>query len=1773
MQRSDDVVSPFTWLGADGDGFWVDLLSMVLGGSTWPEGSESAMGELAQDWADLAQGLADASGDLQSAAADLLAAWDAPAAETFDDLARTLLGSAESGLPGHVQNAAAVARQVGDFGVDLQYAKISVNIAVAVAAMAAVLAVVMAFAGGLSLATLGPIAATARQAVVTALEGLASAAGRRALVQDVGRAVDRAGRLALTHGAGHHPRHEVVEEVLEELVIDVGTQAWQVADGTRIDWDGLSTVTAGLAGGAGGAVGAGLVAPVFARVRATPRLTALAGLGADGGLAARTGNAALRHSGGLAATAGTNVLASPAGGIAASLVTGQGLPAMDGSTFLAAALGAAGRYGTVSPTHPAVLAAVTHPVQTLTQLHADALTGRSAQEALGRDAAGAGHPPAGQGVDPVAGGRAATTAVPAFTDTAAADRTTPASAAARPASTAPDRAASARGTPLPGPVAVERPSISAAGTTAEPSDDGSRPSGADAAGPSTADAAHGPGSGVPRIAAGLTAAAPTAADLPNGLDSTAALGAGAAAPAPSAAAVGQAETSETGRAPSWLDRPEGGLPADRIAGSVPAGTSSAVEVPATSGPDPARTAVGTTAVTEPEAWFRSPEAMDGGADPGPGAGRTSDVGSGQNQSGLEGAPAVSAGESPSPPMGPPTAEQELYEGSPRAIQRSAIEAVAGAQAWADLVIGQLDTVFDALEADGFPRPEAVGTENAVKTVWSAVRKIQPPVQGGSTVASAFWAMDDLVRFAVQTDPSRYGDSVLATLELLERYGWAAPVPRPGQPAHEDWRNSWAPGNRHFGLLVVLTHVETGQRVEVQFPTAKSWSVGKQTHDLYEVFRVRSNDAVDRVRALARIRDTAMVAESAGNFPSGVDKLGHRKLNGLVQVLGKESALAREFLALAAERYGSAVASLITAGVSPETARDVVSAAQRAASSSAGKKGSAHDGSTAPGMADMGTGAASAPGKLGALPEHRSGSGPHSDPLSASGAGPGHRTSERSGPIGSRKDRDGEGFRVQDRDLDEAVHPADPGDPLGGGRGAGSGLVQRAERDLDLRPEESLGDRAPGGRGPVRPAATGDPGTGRSGGPQEGDDAAHPETSPGDLPQPGRPGTGHVGHRGGPGAPPAAQLTGPLAVGADTASALRHVLAESSTWVLWAGYDGSLAGQAILLADGSSIRVSTGDNPWATPEPDRPLQMWTVGAVHLDDGPLTPAASAFLVDLSTALQEAEVGHPGPSSEWLSQRATLDPRTYEISERGVARPRDGGDDVRVWDAAQGWVDARRAGGLARVVDEGLVPAGDYASWSAEPLAGAVLEQAARVGAEVHRSRVVELNLDAAARAEQRNALRVRSAAWAATTVTPALALFLDSSVRAVASAGDRLLVELDNGRLAVVAVAAAENDALAGSRPGLQQAGSTADIGRLRNELAELAETQEQLGVVHALTHDLQEGAVRHFRVQGVLVDDGFVGTRVTEFEVVRPAPDVVGAVRAGVEPHRYVDPGLATREAMDRAVTGWTPTSVTEAIDSAHRWLPFVNPLHLAFPVTPGMPYANNCGDCSRAVADLVQGRDARTAYGDNGARVLDSWTRWGADPGELQEMWRWAGTVPGWHGRPASATSVRFTADANARIAEALSARPEGTVAIVLVNWSGEHGQTLGGHWFTAAVTERGVEWIDGQTAEHHAWPPLYARPYNGFSVLVRAQGSPTWIDLFPGSVDPPVAGPQVGAGTPGDVLRRPLDPTLATRIANATGDWPDEEFAPVAPQPWQQSAGTTPTAGVPESSRSAQAR
>jgi hypothetical protein len=287
-------------------------------------------------------------------------------------------------------------------------------------------------------------------------------------------------------------------------------------------------------------------------------------------------------------------------------------------------------------------------------------------------------------------------------------------------------------------------------------------------------------------------------------------------------------------------------------------------------------------------------------------------------------------------------------------------------------------------------------------------------------------------------------------------------------------------------------------------------------------------------------------------------------------------------------------------------------------------------------------------------------------------------------------------------------------------------------------------------------------------------------------------------------------------------------------------------------------------------------------------------------------------------------------------------------------------------------------------------------------------------------------------------------------------------------------------------------------------------------------------------------------RVTEFEVTQPAHDQPGAPRAGVEPHRHIDPGLAVREAMDRAVAGWTPSSVTDAIDNALRWLPFVNPLHASFPITNRMPWSNNCADCSRAVADLVQGLDARAAFGDNGARVFDSHAEWGTQPGELHEVWRWAGAAGRWHTWHDDHTS--FTASANARIGDALATRPVGTVAIVLVGWADTEGGWAGGHWFNAVVTDDGVEWVDGQTAQHQAWPPPYRRPYSGYSVITRAQGSDTWVDLFarparaaaPGRTagEPPTApaGPGAGRSKRGSFVPRPIDPDRLAEHAGIEG-------------------------------------
>ncbi|RBY86108.1 toxin glutamine deamidase domain-containing protein [Blastococcus sp. TF02A-26] len=408
MEHPGDVESPFAWLGGS-DGWWNDLLSMIFAGSTWPEGSESAMWELSDQWRELGEALAASSEELQAAATQLMAGWDAPATETFADLAQQLIASPDSGLVAHMQNVAMMAEQTSGFALETQYAKISINVAVAVAVAAAFVALMTAWLGGVSLAALGPIALTGRTAVSAAVQKLVAAAGRSFATRAVTRATARglgtqlagaAGRGAVQRVVTHRLTHEVVEEVLEETAIDVISQGIQVVNGDRTDWNWTSTGISAVAGGTGGLIGAGAVAPALARLRGTRGLNRVDDLGRDAAGNSLPGlrNSGLRTMDGLATTAATNTVASPAGSVVGNLVVTGQLVLPTGGDFLGAALGAAGRYGTISPFNPSVIRAVVDPVGALSNLQMDTAAGL-----LGRaDAAPSTAP--GVGAAPPAGG-------------------------------------------------------------------------------------------------------------------------------------------------------------------------------------------------------------------------------------------------------------------------------------------------------------------------------------------------------------------------------------------------------------------------------------------------------------------------------------------------------------------------------------------------------------------------------------------------------------------------------------------------------------------------------------------------------------------------------------------------------------------------------------------------------------------------------------------------------------------------------------------------------------------------------------------------------------------------------------------------------------------------------------------------------------------------------------------------------------------------------------------------------------------------------------------------------------------------------------------------------------------------------------------------------------------------------------------------------------------------------------------------------------------------
>ena len=294
-----------------------ELVAIVSSGGKWPEGSESALWELADVWTALGEQLSEDATGLTGAAHTLLSGWQAPAAENFRQLGEQLVWRGEqSALPTIAQNAGAVSQQLVQFGRSVQYTKYTINIAFWIAVIelfAMVLAAFFTF--GTSLVAAGPIAVTLRGAISIALRKLVTDALLSAGLRGVTKAtIQQATVAAMRNISVRGVTREGVEELVEEVFIDVTAQAMQsgrtTPGGTPIapSWNVDSTFASAIGGFSGGIAG-GLAQPLVAPLGAVP------------GLGAPMRNMA------------TNVIASPAGGLTATMAVNlaNGRPLLEGA--------------------------------------------------------------------------------------------------------------------------------------------------------------------------------------------------------------------------------------------------------------------------------------------------------------------------------------------------------------------------------------------------------------------------------------------------------------------------------------------------------------------------------------------------------------------------------------------------------------------------------------------------------------------------------------------------------------------------------------------------------------------------------------------------------------------------------------------------------------------------------------------------------------------------------------------------------------------------------------------------------------------------------------------------------------------------------------------------------------------------------------------------------------------------------------------------------------------------------------------------------------------------------------------------------------------------------------------------------------------------------------------------------------------------------------------------------------------------------------------------
>jgi hypothetical protein len=161
--------------------------------------------------------------------------------------------------------------------------------------------------------------------------------------------------------------------------------------------------------------------------------------------------------------------------------------------------------------------------------------------------------------------------------------------------------------------------------------------------------------------------------------------------------------------------------------------------------------------------------------------------------------------------------------------------------------------------------QVVDEQHRVKGLASLARKFAEAFESRGTEPDDFLAeVNDRVRFSIQTSEQGYGETVQQALDMLRDLGYEI-------DPDEDIKNFWEPGNRHNGVNVTA-RTPDGFVIEIQFPTEVSRSLGKQTHDLYEIIRLTTADPAARVEAFLEILQLNKQFGISQQMPEGLESL-------------------------------------------------------------------------------------------------------------------------------------------------------------------------------------------------------------------------------------------------------------------------------------------------------------------------------------------------------------------------------------------------------------------------------------------------------------------------------------------------------------------------------------------------------------------------------------------------------------------------------------------------------------------------------------------------------------------------------------------------------------------------------------------------------------------------------------------------------------------------------------------------------------------------------------